>query len=194
MTRIFQIVAAVALVFGAVAAQSQQADTDDTQQVEAGESQQDGSTEITANQPVPVDETQHGDWTVVCFLLEGQSRICNMQQTIFNSAGVSVARMSVRAQDDLFIAAIAEIITPLGTDLARGIGLRIDNGAARSVPFQVCFVEGCVGIIEMTHEQVDQLRRGNKIAMSIQEFGQQNPVALEVSLTGFTKGFAALTE
>ena len=189
MTRTIRFIAMLFFVFGVSAAHAQEADSGPSPGTQQG-----GAADITANRPVPVEETQHDDWTVVCFLLEGQGRICNMQQSISNAEGVTIARISLRAENDLFVGATAEIITPLGTQLVRGVGLRVDSDEARGFPFQVCVIEGCVAVVDLTHEDVDRMRRGNKIAMSIQEFGQPNPVVLEISLKGFTKGFSQLTK
>ncbi len=189
MTHMFRFIALFCIVFGACFAYAQEADSEN----QASE-QQEESIEEAASASIPIEETQYGAWTVVCYLLENDQRFCNMQQTITNSQGISVARISVRAEDDLFIDATAEIITPLGTQLSKGVGLRIDSGEAQGFPFEVCVIEGCVAIIQLTHDQVERMRLGSTIAMAIQEFGKANPVSLEVSLMGFTKAFSLLTK
>ncbi|MDO5706355.1 MAG: invasion associated locus B family protein [Paracoccus sp. (in: a-proteobacteria)] len=133
------------------------------------------------------------DWTVRCINTEEAVDPCEMYQLLRDDKGNSVAEVTMIPLSGGQVAAGATMVAPLETDLIAGLTLRVDQGQARTYPFNLCTSIGCVSRIGFTGPELDQLRRGRGATISLVPFGgdPRDPVSLNMSLSGFT---AAITE
>lgn len=136
-------------------------------------------------------KSTHQDWTIRCIRAEEGTDPCELYQLLKDSEGNSVAEMTLIPLSNGDVAAGATMVVPLETDLTRGLSLSIDNGEMRGYPFSFCAPVGCVSRMGFTDGEVNELKRGAKATISLLPFGAdpENPVNLDLSLSGFTAAF-----
>jgi len=137
-----------------------------------------------------------GEWELRCIRMPDGSDPCQLYQLLQDEEGNSVAEISMFGLPPGGEAAAgATIITPLETLLTQQITLRVDSGQAKRYPFTWCAVIGCIARIGFTAAEVEAFRRGNVVRMSIVPVAAPDQtVSLDISLIGFTAGFAAMNE
>lgn len=140
--------------------------------------------------------TQIGDWGVICDAAGGAS--CAMTQLGKDPQGSPAIEFVVRKVDEenaeidgVKIAAVADIITPLGVLLEFGLRLKIDEGEERGAPFRICQQHGCLVREPLSTEVISSLKRGNTAKVTVAAEGA-GPIDIDISLTGFTKAFDSL--
>ena len=139
--------------------------------------------------------TQIGDWGVICGA-EGDS--CAMTQLGKDPQGSPAIEFVVRKVDEegaeidgVKIAAVADIITPLGVLLEFGLRLKIDDGEERGAPFRICQSHGCLVREPLSTDVISSLKRGNVAQVTVAAEGA-GPIDIEISLSGFTAAFDSL--
>lgn len=137
-----------------------------------------------------------GDWALRCIVNPEGEDPCRLYQLLSDQNGNAVAEISVfpLAEGGEAVAG-ATIVTPLETLLTRQITLSVDGGAAKRYPFTFCAEIGCVSRAGFLQEDIDAFRRGSKAELVIVPVAAPDQtVTLEVSLSGFTAGFNAVSE
>ncbi len=137
----------------------------------------------------------HGDWKTVCVnVAKDKPPHCRIYQILKDAAGGNVAEISILALKDAKQAAAGvNFVTPLGTLLTAQAGMRIDAGSVKRYPFSWCEKQGCITRFGLTKEELNNLKKGNKAVMTIVAVAApQKPLALDVSLKGFTAAWDAL--
>ena len=142
------------------------------------------------------DVTQVGDWSVVCQSDGGST--CAMTQLGKDSQGSPAIEFVVRKVseeeaeiDGVKIAAVADIITPLGVLLEFGLRLKIDDGEERGAPFRICQKHGCLVREPLSADVISALKKGGVASVTVAAEGA-GPIDIEISLNGFTKAFDSL--
>ncbi|MCI4664807.1 MAG: invasion associated locus B family protein [Neomegalonema sp.] len=143
---------------------------------------------------------KHGDWEIRCV-----SDKCVMAQTFKDANKRPVLDVTIRklksarkTKKGAVILGVAHILTPLKVQIPEGLGLKIDDGPARSAPYVVCSQVGCLSRPPLTADLVDELKNGKKAdfltVIEIADKGKivKRVVVTPISLTGFTKAFEAL--
>lgn len=143
----------------------------------------------------PYTKETHGDWLLRCIKLEEGPEPCEMTQLIRGADGNPVAEMSIfKLPNGGQAVAGANLVTPLETLLTAQLTLRVDENEPRAYPFAFCARVGCISRIGLTSEEVVTYQKGNKAQMIIVPAGAPNePIVLEISLTGFTAAFRETT-
>lgn len=134
---------------------------------------------------------EFGDWSHRCVVAAEGDDPCNSYQLLQDAEGNSVAEISIiPISNGGQAVAGGTIITPLETLLTRQITLQIDAGAGRRYPFTFCARGGCVARVGFTADDIAAMKRGASATLTIVPAGSpDNPVALNVSLTGFTAAY-----
>jgi len=138
---------------------------------------------------------ENGDWKIVCTIIaEGKTSNCRMFQILKDETGGAVAELSILALSEAAQAvAGVNFVTPLGTLLTAQVGMRVDAGQAKRYPFSWCTAAGCITRFGLTDAELSNLKKGNKAVMTITAAAAPDkPLALDVSLTGFTATWTAL--
>ena len=127
---------------------------------------------------------------------EGGVDTCQLYQLLKDAKGNSVAEITLFGlPDGQEAAAGATVIAPLETLLTEGMLLQIDTGKPKAYPFTWCSSIGCIARIGLTSAEVDALKKGNKVTLTIVPVvAPTEKVLLDVSLKGFTAGFAAVND
>ncbi|MEH6360748.1 MAG: invasion associated locus B family protein [Amylibacter sp.] len=138
---------------------------------------------------------ENGDWKIVCTLIaEGKHSNCRMFQILKDETGGAVAELSILALSEAAQAvAGVNFVTPLGTLLTAQVSMRVDAGQAKRYPFSWCTTAGCITRFGLTDAELSNLKKGSKAVMTITAAAApEKPLALNVSLTGFTATWTAL--
>ncbi len=156
------------------------------------------SVALTPALAAPAGEKTFGDWHFGCAPIDEKAgakagEVCQMFQPVLDKkAGKTVLAMIVsrlpREEKP-----IMEIVVPLGVRLVPGMMIRVDGSKdSIHVPFIVCRPGGCSTQGPLSDEATDRFKNGQKLDVSfISPVGRQ--VTREVSLSGFSAAFAALT-
>lgn len=133
-------------------------------------------------------------WEQRCVRTEDGSDPCQLYQLLKDSSGNAVAEFSVfglPAGNEAV--AGATIIVPLETLLTENIVMQVDSGTPVIYPFTFCSQIGCVARVGFTAAQVDAFRKGAAAKITIvPAIAPDEQVTVNVSLKGFTAGFAAV--
>lgn len=200
MTPLFRT-AALALVLAAAGVAAPAQETTDAPAADAPENSEGAgalsmgtSTEPSVGQLYV--KAEYGDWDLRCVRTESGVDPCQLYQLLNDAEGNSVAEVSIfDLRDQGPAAAGATIITPLETLLTEQLRLGIDAAAPKTYPFSFCSQVGCFSRLGFTAEEVDALRAGSAAKVTIVPAAAPGEVVeLTMSLSGFTAGFAAVTE
>lgn len=144
----------------------------------------------------PYVQSTSGDWDVRCVHSQNGHDPCQIYQLLKDQNGNSVAEFStVGLPAGQPAAAGATVVTPLETLLSQQVTLQIDSLPAKVYPFMFCNPQGCVARVGFTADEVQAMRKGQKITMTIYPVAAPDqPVVLTVSLKGFSAGFDTATK
>jgi len=81
---------------------------------------------------------------------------------------------------------------PLGVYLPAGMVFNIDGGDENKLPIRICLPDGCKSSIGLDEKLLNALKKGNKAKVAFLDGNSQKQITVEVSLAGFSRGFAAL--
>lgn len=139
---------------------------------------------------------EFGDWQQRCARSGTDADPCQLYQLLKDDAGTAVAEITVFGLPEGTggeAEAGATFIAPLETLLTAGLTLQIDAGKPKVYPFAFCADMGCVIRLGFTPAEIETMKMGNKMTATIVPFvAQDERVNLNVSLTGFTKGYEAV--
>ncbi len=162
----------------------------------ADQDQGQADTEAAASE-APQDPAQNfvteafGDWEVRC---SADKTNCFMYVLARDTSLSPVAEISIVAlpQGGDATAGVT-VVTPLGTLLTEGLVLQIDSGRARQYDFGWCTRAGCFSRFGFTADELASMKQGANAKMRIVSVSAPDqPVLLDISLSGFTAGFNAL--
>lgn len=141
-------------------------------------------------------KSEHEDWTIRCIKADKGVDPCELYQLMKDEQGNSVAEVTLIPLSNGDVAAGATVVAPLETDLIKGLSLSIDGGEARGYPFSFCAPVGCVSRMGFTAAELNALKRGGRAEIGLLPFGADpsKPVALKLSLSGFTAAFDELSK
>jgi invasion protein IalB len=132
-----------------------------------------------------------GDWQIRC---APDGNECFMYQLALDAQRNPVAEVSIlKLPADAEAAAGVTVVTPLGTLLPSGVVLQVDNGERRQYPFAWCSQVGCFSRFGLDEPGIAGMKRGNAGKITLVSVGKpEEPVTLDLSLTGFTAAYDAL--
>lgn len=128
----------------------------------------------------------HGDWTVICAVVEAETRCLVSQNQTDGQSGQRVLTLElVPAADG---GAEGVLVLPFGLALAAGAGLAVDEKplAEAALPFSTCLPIGCLVPLDLGQEQLAALKTGEALAVATQANDGGRPVDFSISLKGFT--------
>ncbi len=120
---------------------------------------------------------------------------CQLYQLLKDADGNSVAEISLfDLPEGGQAAAGATFMAPLETLLTANLRIGVDSGQPRIYPFAFCTQSGCVARLGFTAEEVAAFKKGIKAVLTIvPAAAPDQEVVLDMTLKGFTAGFAAVT-
>ncbi|MDO8883136.1 MAG: invasion associated locus B family protein [Pseudotabrizicola sp.] len=134
-------------------------------------------------------------WEQRCIRTEDGSNPCQLYQLLRDSEGNAVAEFSLfNLPTGGQAVAGATVVVPLETLLTENLLMGVDASTAKVYPFTFCSTMGCVARIGFTAAEIDQFKRGAKAVLTIVPVvAPDQKVAVELSLKGFTAGYAAVS-
>ena len=134
------------------------------------------------------------DWQLRCVRAPEGEDPCQLYQLLLDSDDNAVAEISLFGLEGGGQAvAGATVITPLETLLTEELTISVDGSRAKRYPFTWCSAIGCFARIGFTAEEIAQFRRGRVAQLTIVPVAAPDQqVVLDMSLAGFTAGFAAV--
>ena len=115
---------------------------------------------------------------------------CSLVQVLVDGTDNPVAEVSLFRLQGAQAAAGATVIVPLETFLPGQLTIAVDGGAAKRYNYQFCNQIGCIAQIGLTQADVDAFRAGNAATVTIiPAQAPDQPISLNMSLTGFTAGY-----
>lgn len=170
--------------------QSESDDADGTEQ--AAQSSGDFST----GSVVP-EYSEIGSWVVNCTTdRESKETVCRMIQPIFDEIGetqAAIIEIFAAGNQNPLIGANAQLVTPLGTNLEQGIFLQVDDiRPQRNYRINYCLQSGCVARMAFFNSEVEEMKNGTQMIMTLFAFNSDQPLGYQISLDGFTRSFEIL--
>jgi invasion protein IalB len=180
----------------APAAADAPAEADDaaTDETPAAPNEADQAFPVTGAPVEPEFTTEEfGAWELRC---TADNKECFLYQLITNDAGDPVSEISIIALPAGGEAVTgATVVTPLGTLLPAGITFRVDSGEPRQYPFSWCLRSGCFSRFGLPAQGLASLKAGSVAHMRLAAIDiPEQPIDLEISLSGFTAAYNALVE
>ncbi|UXX83673.1 invasion associated locus B family protein [Roseovarius pelagicus] len=198
---ILAVALAATLGHAALAQEATTAEPEDSTAAEAAEGSATGDSAFSTGREVSEDESPtyiketFGDWSLRCFRTQGEDDLCQLYQLLTEAEGNPVAEFSIFDIEDQG-AAIAggTVIVPLFTLLTEELKISVDGGNPKSYPYRVCTESGCIAQIGLTSEDIASFKRGAKATITlVPAQAADQKVRINVSLSGFTKGFDAVS-
>lgn len=135
-----------------------------------------------------------GDWEQRCVRSADGADPCQLYQLLKDEQGNPVAEFNIfglPAGQQAVAGATA--VVPLETLLTQELTLQIDSAPARKYPFTWCAPIGCIARVGFAQADVDAMKKGNKIAVTIVPVvAPDKKVTVNLSLKGFTAGLDAV--
>jgi invasion protein IalB len=120
-------------------------------------------------------------WVKVC-----EDDSCNTMQRIVGPNGDLVASITIRhVKGDPKVQLVVSM--PLGMNIKTGLAVRIDDKVNLPMKFNICMPAGCYAQGTSDKALVDALKSGGKMLIVAESRGK--PIALPITLAGFTKAF-----
>jgi invasion protein IalB len=126
-------------------------------------------------------DTATSKWVKVC-----EEGACNTMQRLVGPNGDLVASVAIQqAKGDPKVRLVVSM--PLGMSIKSGLAVRIDDKVNLPMKFNICLPAGCYAQGSSDKALVDALKAGGQMFIVAQSRGK--PIALPISLAGFTKAF-----
>jgi invasion protein IalB len=140
-----------------------------------------------------------GAWEIRCVKLPDSTKQpdpCQIYQLLKDRQGNSVAEIKILTLPaESAAVAGANVMVPLETLLTERLTLAVDVGSARKYPFAFCNQLGCLARLGFSDVDVASFKRGKVAKLTIvPAVAPDQKVELDISLNGFTAGFARLQE
>ena len=131
---------------------------------------------------------RHGSWSVSCALVESGKDCSFSQAAGDNATGASVLAVELGAPAGN--RAEGMMITAFGLRLDAGVQLAIDGQTlGGALPFLTCVSSGCLVPLAFDEVAVSALKVGTKLEVTGIRVDNGQPVAIALSLAGFTAAF-----
>ncbi len=174
-----------------------QSGSEDNTEVEQSEDQATQNSDDFSTGAVVPEFLEIGDWVVNC-TTDRESKVtqCAMIQPIFDNTGATqsaIIEIFAAADDNPLISANAILVTPLGTNLEQGIFLQVDDILPqRNYRINYCLQNGCVARMAFFGSEVEEMRNGQEMVLTLFAYNSDQPLGYSISLDGFTRSFEIL--
>lgn len=153
---------------------------------------------VMAIHPAPAlaqEEQTFDDWTLSCGTPQGaEEQICQIGQIVKNKESQKPVLAAVVVKVPGTRDAVMRFTVPLGVILPPGIRLNVDDSEEIGrAPYLVCTPQGCTGIWKLEDQAVAAFKKGLHLKVVVMD-GEQRPIAVAVSLRGFTAAYNALLQ
>jgi invasion protein IalB len=187
------------LALGLAAPLAAQEATDATGTEAAAETPEQPVSPAVAKEPAanePYVKESFGDWQLRCVKAEEGPEPCQLYQLLEDKeTGNPIMEITLLALPEGGDAvAGATVIVPLETLLTQKLNVTIDSGKTKRFDFTFCAEVGCVARMGLTEDDLNAFRKGNVATLTVVPVADPSrTVDVELSLSGFTAGFEAVS-
>ena len=155
------------------------------------------------NQPNSLTK-QYRDWVYRCVNVNNKNQ-CEIVQTLtINNTNIQFSfAFSNFINDENELKEVLNIITPLGINVQKKVGVKFHKGTAVNLPITKCEVFGCVislsnnssdnAIVSLFNQIKDAMNESIYFELSIDAF-QKEPLVIKSSLQGFNNAYKELSK
>ncbi len=153
------------------------------------------SAQTATPQPATTLKATHGAWEVRCSAQNPEA--CVIAQTGNNAQSQPVLQILLRktpglkGPNDQPIAAVMEVIAPIGVFLPAGVAVAIDGKEIGRGVYRYCNPQACVVAEPLQDTFVNQLKGGTNAVMTVVGVNGEE-AKITISLSGFTKAYGTL--
>jgi invasion protein IalB len=130
-----------------------------------------------------------GAWAVQCSEVRGQSKTCNLAQTLLDMRTRRPLATWVIGKDKAG-KLMASLTTPAGVSVPNGLAFAIGDQKATQMTYQTCINSGCISQFELTAAMVAQMQKSEKASVTVRDLSNRE-IGLTFSLKGFDRAYAA---
>ena len=137
-------------------------------------------------------KARYGEWDMRCETPPGAAKEqCYLVQSISpeDRPNITLAVIVLKTADGK--SRLLRAIAPLGVQLTKGLGLKIDQGEIGHAPFARCLPNGCFAEVDMDDKLIEQLGAGHTATFVIFLVPEEG-LGIPVPLAGFKEGFEKL--
>ncbi|EFL87730.1 invasion associated locus B family protein [Ahrensia sp. R2A130] len=138
----------------------------------------------TAQKPVDLRDI----WKLGCVAKQAQSQAtCQLRNNLYTDNGQLIARLILgRVELKNGMRWYLNVRLPLGLDIPRGVGYRVDKGKPILLQVQTCTLKGCRASLSLSPAQLAQIRRGNHFTLIFTDTKSKSTLGLGFTLAGVT--------
>ena len=137
-------------------------------------------------------KARYGEWEMRCETPPGAAREqCYLSQSISPEERPNITLVVIVLKTADGKSRLLRVIAPLGVQLSKGLGLKIDDGEIGHAPFARCLPNGCFAEVDMDDKLIDQLSAGKTATLIIFQIPEEG-VGIPMPLAGFREGFDKL--
>lgn len=138
------------------------------------------------------------DWRMVCETVDKEKR-CRAIQLLSikqdeKTQVMLIASIGYAEDGKTGRVPTLRLSTPLGVMLPAGLAVNVDQGEKENLPFHICLMDGCMTEIGLSDKGIADMKKGRKMNVTYRAAGLKQPVAVQVSLKGFTAAYSALAK
>lgn len=143
----------------------------------------------TAQQKEAAPPKPAQSWTVNCASGANGELACALSQVmVVKDSGQRVLTVSVLKEQG---GIIMRLSLPHGLDLPKGVDVWIDEAPRKNNPIVTADKSGSYAVIALTDAMIAELKQGTQLNVAVTAFAGKE-IVLQLSLAGFTAGFAKL--
>lgn len=126
-------------------------------------------------------------WFKVC-TTQGENEICNTQYTLIADTRQLITAINLIDVKGKVNQRVLQAVVPTGRVIPAGVKLQVDQNAAQSMNYSVCFPDRCIAEAQLTDAIIAGMKKGNGLTVTSVNFQRQaNPV--KITLAGFSKSY-----
>jgi invasion protein IalB len=174
-------------------AQAQQNRQQQTIQVRPPAQQQQQQAPAAADQRPQPTVRNFDDWALICDKPQGAPRdICFVFQQITMNNSTQRLLLTRVGQAGPDGASTLNFTLPLGSRLASGMAMKVDDNTQIQAGFQVCLADGCQAVYPLDAGILQQMSNGKQAIVGLIDHGNGQQVNINMSLKGFAAAYKAL--
>jgi len=127
------------------------------------------------------------EWFKVC-APQGDNNICNTQYTLIADTRQLITAVNLIDVSGTVNQRILQAVVPIGRVIPAGVQIQVDENAAQTLNYSVCFPDRCIAEIELSDAMIASMKAGSGLRVTSVNF-QRQPNPVNVTLAGFTAAF-----
>lgn len=127
------------------------------------------------------------EWFKVCSP-QGDNNICNTQFAVIADTRQLITAVNLIDVKGKVNQRVFQAVVPTGRVIPAGVQMQIDDKAAQTINFSVCFPDRCIAEAQLTDAMVAAMKKGKVMTVASVNF-QRQPNPVKITLNGFSKAF-----